>query len=204
MSYYAWAWLYAFECYRVGMPNYANVHTRPPKRGSAKAADNLYGEVQLHWQEGGRHHIEHWHIQKGVHSRLWLLWKGSEGLQSLAIGNAITSDKTPSWFIRYVLFVLTQDNFQIHLYNLRLLIVHDEVVPANESLGSKERRLRNLTRCQNLYDSHKARWVNSLKEQISKENAAMDLSPPNSPANLAKMHQIQKYITRLQCKYSIL
>jgi len=125
-------------------------------------------------------------------------------LQSLAIGNAITSDKTPSWFIRYVLFVLTQDNFQIHLYNLRLLIVHDEVVPANESLGSKERRLSNLTRCQNLYDSHKARWVNSLKEQIGKENAAMDLIPPNSPANLVKMHQIQKYITRLQCKYSIL
>ncbi len=119
-------------------------------------------------------------------------------LQSVSVGNTIAEEGTKSWYIQYLLWVISEENFQVHLHNIRHYIRTYERVPAGESVADRISRVADLARFVALFDDHKRRWIQSIQDAIDLARASIASTPAYGPANLVKIGELREDLDRFQ------
>jgi hypothetical protein len=122
-------------------------------------------------------------------------------LQSVSVGNTIAEEGTKSWYIQYLLWVISEENFKAHLHNIRHYIRTYEQVPTGESVPDRTSRVADLARFVALFDDHKRRWIQSIQNAIDLARASIASTPVCGPANLVRIRELREDLDRFQGRF---
>jgi hypothetical protein len=114
----------------------------------------------------------------------------TKDLQAKVVCTSIPAEGKGGWFIQHILWALSEDNFRVHLFNLRLHMCGLERVPDGESGGEAAARLLSLAQFKSAYDTHKAHWVDAILDAINKEQEVVAAIPPSNQANLVRIREV--------------